>query len=150
QGAFPARAVSAGRRHGDDRSAGGHGAGDGACSMTTATAGTLSRIAVPPAHLALAVAFAFAWGLANVLGWALGHEPIDVTRTSMHFVYEALVPMLLLAVGLSVADAYARDDDSAIAPYAIAAVTAAIVGQILFTAAAPLIGLDKCGCNMDR
>jgi Histidine kinase len=119
--------------------------------MTTVTApnSAMPRFSVPPAHLALAVAFAFAWGLANVLGWALGHESIDVARTSMHFVYEALVPMLLLAVGLSVADAYARDD-SAIAPYAIAALTAAILGEIVFTATSPLLGLAKCVCSMDR
>ena len=120
--------------------------------MTTGTApsGTMPRIVVPPAHLVLAVAFAFAWGLANVLGWWLGHASLDVARTSAHFVYEALLPMLLLAVGLGIADAYAAGDDSAIAPYAIAAVTAAIVGEILFTATSPLIGLAKCGCSMDR
>jgi hypothetical protein len=120
--------------------------------MTTAAAtrGTLPRIVVPPAHFAIAVAFALAWGLANMLGWWLGHDSIDVARTSTHFVYEALLPMLLLAVGLGVADAYAADNDSAIAPYAIAAVSAAILGEILFTATAPLIGLLKCGCSMDR
>jgi hypothetical protein len=120
--------------------------------MTTATAPAfaLPRVAVPPAHLALAVAFAFAWGLVNVLGWALGHAAIDVGRLSMHFVYEALLAMLLLAVGLGVADAFAAGDDSAIAPYAIAAVTAAILGEILFTATAPLIGVAKCACSMDR
>src|SRR4030095_9325914 len=120
--------------------------------MTTAPApnSVFPRISVPPAHLALAVAFGFAWGLANMLGWALGHASIDLAKTSLHFVYEALLPMLLLAVGLSVADAYARDDDSAIAPYAIAAVTAAILGEIVFTATSPLIGLAKCACSMDR
>jgi hypothetical protein len=119
--------------------------------MTTATApnSVFPRISVPPAHLALAVAFAFAWGLANVLGWALGHQSIDLAKTSAHFVYEALLPMLLLAVGLSVADAYAADDDTAIAPYAIAAVTAAILGEILFTATTSLIGLAQCACSMD-
>jgi hypothetical protein len=120
--------------------------------MTTAAAirAPLQRVVVPPAHVALAVAFALAWGLANMLGWWIGHASIDVTRTSLHFVYEALLPMLLLAVGLGVADAYAAGDESAIAPYAIAAVSAAILGEILFTATAPVLGFLKCGCNMDR
>jgi hypothetical protein len=110
----------------------------------------LARIAVPPAHFALAVAFACAWGLANVAGWALGHASVDLGRTTLHFIYEALLPMLLLAVGLSVADAYAGDDHAAIAPYAIAAVSAAILGEIVFIATAPLLGVAQCACSMDR
>jgi hypothetical protein len=119
-------------------------------TAAAATGRALPRIVVPPAHIALAVAFAFAWALANVLGWWLGHASIDVGRTLMHFAVEALMTMLLLALGLGVADAYAAGDDSAIAPYAIAAVTAAILGEIVFTATSPLLGLAKCGCSMDR
>ena len=118
--------------------------------MTSTTAArTMPRIAVPPVHLAIAVGLALAWGLANMLGWALGHATIDVAKTAAHFVYEALLPMVLLAVGLAVADAYAGDDESAVAPYAIAAITAAILGEILFTASVPLLGLRDCGCSMD-
>jgi len=118
-------------------------------SATSATAGTMPRIAVPPIHFAIAIGFALAWGLANVLGWALGHATENLGRTSAHFVYEALLPMLLLAVGLGVADAYTGDDETAVAPYAIAAVAAAILGEILFTATAPLLGMRECGCSMD-
>jgi hypothetical protein len=119
-------------------------------SAATATAAPVPRIAVPPAHVALAVAFAFAWGLANVAGWALGHASVDLATTSLHFIYEALLPMLLLVVGLHAADAYAGDGHAAIAPYAIAAVSAAIVGEIAFVATAPLLGVAQCACSMDR
>lgn len=119
-------------------------------STTTAQAGRMPRIAVPPIHFVIAIAFALAWGLANVLGWALGHATDNLGKTSAHFVYEALLPMLLLAIGLSVADAYAGDDESAIAPYAIAAIVAAILGEILFTATAPLLGMRQCACSMDE
>jgi len=110
---------------------------------------TMPRIAVPAVHFAIAVALALAWGLANMLGWALGHATIDIGKTAEHFVYEALLPMVLLAMGLGVADAYAGGDENAVAPYAIAAITAAILGEILFTASAPLLGMRECGCSMD-
>ena len=50
--------------------------------------------------------------------------------------------MLLLALGIGVADAMPRRRH-AIAPYAIAAIVAAIVGEILFTATAPLLALRR-------
>jgi len=118
--------------------------------MTATTlARTVPRIAVPPVHFAIAVVLALAWGLANMLGWTLAHATIDVGKTAAHFVYEALVPMILLAIGLGIADAYAGDDENAVAPYAIAAITAAILGEVLFTATAPLLGTRECGCSMD-
>ncbi|MFO1305547.1 MAG: histidine kinase [Burkholderiales bacterium] len=111
--------------------------------------GFVSRIEVPAAHVLIACALALAWGLANTLGWSLGHGTDDLARTGAHFVLEALLPMLALVATLGVADAVARNED-AVAPYAIAAVTAAIGGEIAFIALAPLVGLDRCGCNMDH
>ncbi len=108
-----------------------------------------SRIDVPAAHVVIACGLALAWGLANTLGWSLGHGTDDLARTASYLVLEALLPMLALAMTLGVADAVARDED-AVAPYAIAAATAAIAGEIAFTALAPLLGLDRCGCSMDR
>ena len=118
-------------------------------STTPVPAGRRPRIAVPPTHFGIAIGLALAWGLANVLGWTLGHATASLGKTSAYFIYEALLPMLLLAIGLSVADAYADGDEAAVAPYAIAAITAAIVGEILFTATAPLLGMRQCGCSMD-
>jgi hypothetical protein len=108
-----------------------------------------SGLRFPPAHFAIALVLALAWGLANALGWKLGHDAVDMARSSAHFVYQALLPMLLLVVTLGVADAYARDE-RAVAPYALAAVGAAVGGELLFSATAPLLGVSSCGCNMDR
>lgn len=105
---------------------------------------------IPPRHFAIAVGLALVWGLANTLGWTLGHDTWDIARTASHFVYEALLPMLLLAVGIGVADAVSRDDPNAVAPYAVAAITAAVLGEALFTATIPLLGLTHCACSMDR
>ena len=106
--------------------------------------------AIPPRHFAIAVGLALLWGLANTLGWALGHDTSDIPRTAAHFVYEALLPMLLLAVGIGIADVVSRDDPNAVAPYAVAAISAAILGEILFAATIPLLGLTRCACSMDR
>jgi hypothetical protein len=105
--------------------------------------------AIPPRHFAIALGLALVWGLANTLGWALGHDTSYIPRTAAHFVYEALLPMLLLAVGIGVADVVSRDDPNAVAPYAVAAISAAVLGEILFTATVPLLGLTRCACSMD-
>ena len=105
--------------------------------------------AIPPRHFAIAVGLGLLWGLANTLGWSLGHGTSDISRTAAHFVYEALLPMLLLAVTIGVADVVSRDDPNAVAPYAVAAVTAAILGEALFAATIPLVGLSRCACSMD-
>jgi len=105
---------------------------------------------IPPWHFAIAVGLSFAWGLANALGWTLGHDSDNFARTSAHFVYEALCPMLLLVLGIGIADAVARDDPAAVAPYAIAAMSAAILGEIMFAATIPFVGLSHCACSMDR
>jgi hypothetical protein len=106
--------------------------------------------AIPASHVALAIGVGVVWGLANALGWSLGHATVDVVRTSLHFVYEATITMLLLVLGIGVADAVSRDDPDAVAPYAIAAITAAILGEMLFTATTPLLGIASCACSMDR
>ncbi|MCC6192964.1 MAG: histidine kinase [Burkholderiales bacterium] len=114
---------------------------------------TLARAgwrAIPRRHFVIAAVLALVWAGANTLGWTLGHASIDVPRTAGHLLYEALLTMLLLAAFIGVADAATRDDPNAVAPYAIAAIAAAILGEILFTATAPLLGLIKCGCSMDR
>lgn len=105
---------------------------------------------IPPRHFAIALGLATVWGLANALGWTLGHATTNVVTTSAHFVYEALLPMLALAVAIGIADAYTRGDPDAVAPYAIAAVTCAVLGEVLFTATIPFLGLAKCACSMDR
>jgi len=105
--------------------------------------------AIPPWHFAIAVGLALAWGLANALGWTLGHDSSNPAQTSAHFVYEALLPMLFLVLGIGIADAVARDDPAAVAPYAIAAMSAAIIGEIVFTATIPFVGLSQCACSMD-
>jgi hypothetical protein len=106
--------------------------------------------AIPPRHFVIAVILALVWGLANALGWTLGNATRDPAQTAAHFMWEALLPMLLLVVGIGIADAATQDDPNAVAPYAIAAVTAAILGEILFTATAPILGVAECACGMDR
>ena len=106
--------------------------------------------AITPWHVAIALALGLAWGLANTLGWTLGHATSDIARTAAHFVYEALLPMLVLVVAIGVADAVTGNDPDAVAPYAIAAISAAILGEIFFRATIPLLGLATCGCSMDR
>jgi len=106
--------------------------------------------AIRPRHVAIALTLALAWGLANAFGWWLGDGTRHVSATIAHFVYEATLTMLLLVVTVAIAHSAARGDPVAIAPYAIAAITAAIVGEMLFVATAPLLGIAKCACAMDR
>jgi hypothetical protein len=106
--------------------------------------------AIPRRHFVIAVVLALVWAGANTLGWTIGHATTSVTRTGAHFAYEALLTMFVLVVGIGIADAATRDDPNAVAPYAIAAITAALLGELLFTATAPLLGFAKCACSMDR
>jgi hypothetical protein len=106
--------------------------------------------AIPPWHFAIGAGLGLLWGVANALGWTLGHATTDVPLSAAHFVYESLLPMLLLVVGIGIADEAARGDANAVAPYAIAALSAAIAGEIVFTATIPWLGLAHCGCSMDR
>ncbi len=101
-------------------------------------------------HAALAVGLALLWSGANVLGWTIGHATTDTAQTFAHFAYGALLTMLLLAATIAIADAHANGDEDAVAPYAIAAITAALGGEILFSATAPWLGVAACACAMDR
>ena len=106
--------------------------------------------AIRPRHVAWAVALALAWGLANAFGWWLGNGTRNVGLTAAHFVYEASLTMLLLVVTVAIAQSAARGDPTAVAPFAVAAISAALGGEILFTATAPWLGLADCACSMDR
>ncbi|MCC7039715.1 MAG: histidine kinase [Burkholderiales bacterium] len=106
--------------------------------------------AIPRRHVAVALGFALLWGLVNALGYTLGRASGDGPRAAAYFVYEALLPMLLLTVAIGVADAVTGNDPDAVAAYAIAAVGAAILGEALFQVTAPLVGLASCGCEVDR
>ncbi len=79
----------------------------------------------------------------------LGSGSPDPWKMAAHFVYESLLPMLLLAVGLGLADARTIGQPLRVAPYAAAAVFAAVFGQLLFNATSPLLGLRQCSCTMD-
>jgi hypothetical protein len=105
--------------------------------------------AIPAAHFAAAVVFGVVWGLANALGWMLGSGSPDPWKMAAHFVYDSLLPMLLLAVGLGLADARTIGQPQRVAPYAVAAILAAVFGQLLFNVTSPLLGLRQCGCTMD-
>lgn len=107
-----------------------------------------------PAQLLIPAGMALVWGIGNTLGWWIGHGVVDITRTAAHFVSEAAITMALLALGLSLAERTASDaapaDPPRATPYALAALFAAVVGEALFTLAAPSLGLDRCSCNVDR
>ena len=105
---------------------------------------------IRPQHVAIALALALAWGLANAVGWWLSDGTRHLPTTIAHFVCEASLTMLLLVVTVAVAHSAARGNPAAIAPYAVAAITAAIAGELIFTVAAPLLGLATCSCSMDR
>lgn len=105
--------------------------------------------AVPSRHLALAASLAVAWGCVNALGWWLGSGSADPVRMTAHFIYEALLPMLLLACALAAADAVASDAPGRAMPYAAAAIAAALGGELLFRATSPWLGLGACACSMD-
>ena len=94
--------------------------------------------------LAIAVALGLAWGSpTRSAGGSAAAARTSAARSS-HFVYEALLPMLLLRARSRLADAVdaRRRAIRAIAPYAIAAVIAAIGGEILFIATRTVLGLD--------
>lgn len=105
---------------------------------------------IRPRHIVTAVALALAWGLANAFGWWIGNATRNVGLTAGHFVYEALLTMLLLVVAVAIAQSAARGNPAAVAPFAIAVIAAAILGEMLFVATAPWLGLGKCACSMDR
>jgi hypothetical protein len=105
--------------------------------------------AIPARHVAIAFAIAALWAAANTLGWSLGGDPTQPAQQFAHLFYEALVTMMLLAIGIGMADAATRDDPNAVMPYAIAVVTAVILGQVLFWTTAPLLRVASCGCSMD-
>lgn len=105
---------------------------------------------MPGAHFAIAAGLGIAWGLANSLGWLLGDGTDSVAKTTAHFVYEGLLPMLALVLAIGVADQTTRGDPEQVAPYAIAALIAAVAGELVFIATAPLVGLGACHCSMDE
>ncbi len=109
-----------------------------------------TRRAIPASHLVIAIGFALAWGFSNTLAQVLGDTTTDVVRTALHYLYAALLPMLLLVVAIGIADVVSHDDPDAVAPYAIAAVGAAILGEVLFRATIPWLDLTRCACSMDR
>lgn len=108
-----------------------------------------ARLAVPAAHVGLAVLAGTAWGLANTTGWWLAHGGDAPAQMAAHFVAEATLPLLLLAVLLAVADRATRARPHRAAPYAAAAVAAAVGGELLFRLLGPLVGLGMCHCTMD-
>lgn len=103
----------------------------------------------PMALVGIALALGFAWGLANTLGWWLTGHTDQFGVTLAHFVYEAALPMFLLLLGITAADATAVRAGNAVAPYAIAALVAAVGGELLFVTTAPIVGVMRCGCTMD-
>ncbi|MFO1314496.1 MAG: histidine kinase [Burkholderiales bacterium] len=122
-------------------------------SPATALPGVPRRVAgvrVPAAHVALAVLLGVAWGLANALGWWLAHGSAAPARMAAHFVLEATLPLLLLAVGLAVADRAAPARPRGVAPYVAAVAAAALGGELLFRVLGPLVGLGPCACTMDE
>lgn len=130
-------------------------AGDSIESLRPPAAGALAVIrhglaSIRPRHVAWAVALALAWGLANTFGWWIGNATRNVAVTAAHFVYGSLLTMLLLVVAVAIAESAARGDPTAVAPYAIAAISAALLGEIVFTATASWVGLLQCACSMDR
>lgn len=106
--------------------------------------------AIPRWHIAVALGLALLWGLANAFGFTLGRNTGNGAQAAAYFVYEALLPLLLLTVTLGVADTVTGDDPDAVAAYAVAAVGAAVLGEAVFLATAPWLGLANCGCEMDR
>jgi hypothetical protein len=124
----------------------------GSVTLATAspwTAAWSAARAVPPRHFAIAASLAVAWGCVNALGWWLGSGSADPVRMTAVFIYEALLPMLLLACALAAADAVTRDAPDRVMPYAAAAIAAALGGELLFRATSPWLGLGACACSMD-
>ncbi len=104
---------------------------------------------IPGQFFAIGTGFGLIWGLANGLGWWLGHGSSAPLPMTAHFVYEAVLPMLALVLCIAVADAATHGEPGRMAPYAIAAVTAALVGEAVFIATVPLLGLESCHCTME-
>lgn len=105
---------------------------------------------IPMALIAIALALGFAWGLANTFGWWLGGSTDHFVHSLAHFVYEAELPMLLLLLAITAADALIGRAGNPLAPYAIAVVAAAVGGELLFTASVQSLGVASCGCSMDE
>ncbi|MBK9114249.1 MAG: histidine kinase [Betaproteobacteria bacterium] len=121
-----------------------------AAAIAAASGPPATRLAVPAAHVGLAVLAGAAWGLANTTGWWLAHGGNAPARMAAHFVAEATLPLLLLAVLLAVADRATRAHPHRAGPYAAAAVGAAVGGELLFRMLGPLLGLGACHCTMDQ
>lgn len=103
-----------------------------------------------PAQFVIPAVIGLVWGLGNTLGWWIGRGTIHVQQTAAHFLYEAAIPMVLLALGLAIVEAPTHSGPPRAAPYAVAALVAALVGEAIFLLTAPLLGLDRCGCSVDR
>ena len=103
-----------------------------------------------PAQLVIPAALGLVWGLGNTLGWWIGRGTIHLPQTAAHFLYEAAIPMVLLALGLAIVEAPTNSGPPRAAPYAVAALVAALAGEALFLLTSPLLGLDRCGCSVDR
>ena len=54
-----------------------------------------------PRQLVIPAAIGLMWGIGNTLGWWIGHGTSNVAQTAAHFLYEAALPMGLLALGLA-------------------------------------------------
>jgi len=106
--------------------------------------------ALVPAHFAVALVLGAAWGGANALGFGLSDGARDFPRMVLHFTLESMLPLLLLVPLLAFADALAAAQPRRVAPYVLAAMTAAIGGEALFHLVAPLAGAVDCGCSMDN
>ncbi len=106
--------------------------------------------ALVPAHFAVALVLGAAWGGANAIGFWLSADARDLPRMVLHFTLESMLPLLLLVPLLAFADALAAAQPRRIAPYVLAATTAAIGGELLFHVVAPLVGTVACGCTMDN
>lgn len=109
-----------------------------------------ARRALVPAHVGIAVVLGLAWGGANALGFWLSDGSHDPPQLALHFVFEALLPLLLLVPLLALADAITADTPQRVAPYVLAALAAAVGGEALFRTLAPLLGAGSCDCTMDQ
>jgi hypothetical protein len=103
-----------------------------------------------PRQLVIPAAIGLVWGVGNTLGWWIGHGTSNAAQTAAHFLYEAALPMGLLALGLALVELRSDTGPPRAAPYAVATLVAAPVGEALFILTAPVLGLDRCACNVDR
>jgi hypothetical protein len=107
-------------------------------------------VRLTPGQVAIPAAIGLLWGFGNTLGWWIGHGTVDVARTAAHFLYEAALPMVLLLSGLALVDTPDAAGPPRATPYAVVAIAAALAGEALFVFTAPMLGVDQCGCNVDR